>query len=64
MYVCVRVYAWVSEEDVHEKRVKKEKKKKRKQIVIHTEKHTDGQTDRHKSFNDMWYNTEQYSKLD
>ena len=29
---------------------------------IHTDKQTDGQTDRHKSFIDMRYYTEQYSK--
>ena len=29
---------------------------------IHTDEQTDGQTDRHKSFIDMRYYTEQYSK--
>ena len=29
---------------------------------IHTDKQTDGRTDRHKSFIDMRYYTEQYSK--
>ena len=29
MYVCVRVHACMCEEDVHEKRVKKEKRKRR-----------------------------------
>ena len=32
------------------------------QINRPTDKQTDGQTDRHKSFNDMIYYTEQYSK--
>ena len=56
------------------KRVKRKKKKKRKEIrekrenykLIHTDKQTDRQTvgwiDRHKSFIDMRYYTEQYSK--
>ena len=54
----------VCEEDVHEKREKgyREKKEKWKQILIHTDKQTDTQTDRHKSFIDMRYYTEQYSK--
>ena len=42
----------------------------KRQKIIHTDKHTDrrtderidGQTDRHKSFIDMRYYTEQYSK--
>ena len=40
--------------------------KKRKHKLIHTDKQinrqTDRRTDRHKSFIDMRYNTEQYSK--
>ena len=36
--------------------------KKRKHKLIHTDKQTDNQTDRHKSFVEMTYNTEQYSK--
>ena len=32
------------------------------QINTHTDRQTDGQIDRHKSFIDMRYNTEQYSK--
>ena len=68
MSVCV------CEEDVHEKRVKREERvkrkekrvKKRKHKLIHTDKQTDGQTDgrtdRHKSFIAMRYYTEQYSK--
>ena len=45
------------------KQEKKGKKKKRKrQKLIHTDRETDGQTDGHKSFIDMRYNTEQYSK--
>ena len=51
--------------------MKKEKKEyrkneetgeKRKHKLIHTDRRTNGQTDRHKSFIDMRYNTEQYSK--
>ena len=55
-----------------EKRNEKNKEtgEKRKHKLIHTDKHTDGQThrrtdgqtDRHKSFIDMRYYTEQYSK--
>ena len=54
------------------KREKKEYRKnretgeKRKHKLIHTDKQThrqtDGRTDRHKSFIDMRYYTEQYSK--
>ena len=77
MYVlCVSVSVCVCEEDVHKKRVKKEKWKERikkqerrekdKNLFIQinrpTDKQTDGQTDRHKSFIDKRYNTEQYSK--
>ena len=54
-------------------KMKREKKRKnrvtgekRKHKLIHTDKHierqTDGRTDRHKSFIDMRYYTEQYSK--
>ena len=49
-----------------EYRKNKETGEKRKHKLIHTDKHTDRQTDgridRHKSFIDMRYNTEQYSK--
>ena len=81
MYLCVRVRVRVCEEDVHEKRVKKEKwkeKRKRKerikkqerreninlliQINTQADRQMDGQIDRHKSFIDMRYYTEQYSK--
>ena len=70
MYVC----SCMGEEDVHEKRKRKERLKKQERRenykLIHTDKHTDRQTDkrtdeqtdRHKSFIDMRYNTEQYSK--
>ena len=48
------------------KRKNKETREKRKHKLIHTDKQTDtqtnGWTDRHKSFIDMRYNTEQYSK--
>ena len=85
----------VCEEDVHKKRVKKEKRKRNenekrkekekrkrnerikkqerreninlfiqinKQTYRQTDRWTDGRSDRHKSFKDMIYNTEQYSK--
>ena len=52
--------------DKKEKRKNKETGEKRKHKLVHTDKHThrqtDGWTDRHKSFNDMRYYTEQYSK--
>ena len=32
--------------------------KRKRQKLIHTDKQTDGRTDRHKSFNDMEDNTE------
>ena len=70
MYLCVRVRVcvcpclYVCEEDVHEKRVKKEKKKRSENInlFIQINRQTDGRTDKHKSFIDMRYYTEQYSK--
>ena len=76
-FVCVSVSVYVSvcEEDVHEKRDKRLKKrvkkrrgkrKKKREKLIHTDKQIDGRidrlTDRHKSFIDMRYNTELYSK--
>ena len=52
--------------DKKEKRKNKETGEKRKHKLTHTDKHTDrqmdGRTDRHKSFIDMRYYTEQYSK--
>ena len=47
-----------------EKRKKKRKRKKRENInlFIQIKRQTDGRTDRHKSFIDMRYYTEQYSK--
>ena len=54
MYVCER-RSWGKNKE-------KRKETKRKQILIHTDKQTDGRTDRHKSFIDMRDNTEQYSK--
>ena len=49
-----------------EKRKSKERIKKQERRenykLIHTDKQTDRRTDRHKSFIDMRYNTEQYSK--
>ena len=80
---CLALSVCVREEDVHEKRVKKEKwkrKEKRKskekikkqersekrnlfiQINRQTDRRTEGRTDKHKSFIDMRYYTEQYSK--
>ena len=54
------------ERDKNEKRKNRETGEKRKHKLIHTDKQTDrrtnGQTDRHKSFIDMRYYTEQYSK--
>ena len=72
--VRVRVCVWGRRS--WEQRVKKEKRKnketgeKTKHKLIHTDKQTDkqtdertdGQIDRHKSFIDMRYYTEQYSK--
>ena len=42
-------------------RVKKQERRENYKL-IHTDKQTDRRTDRHKSFIDMTYNTEQYSK--
>ena len=44
------------------KRKKKSKKSKYINLFIQRNTHTDRQTDRHKSFIDMRYNTEQYGK--
>ena len=61
MCVCVRK---TSTRKGREKR--KEREVKRKHKLIHTDKQTDRQTDgrteRHKSFIDMRYYTEQFSK--
>ena len=78
MYLCVRVrvrvYVWGrhswEKREKKEIRTRKERVKKRvkKRIhkLVHTDKQTDrqtnGRTDRHKSFIDMRYNTEQHSK--
>ena len=47
-----------------ETKMKREKKQERRENykIIHTDKQTYRRTDRHKSFIDMRYNTEQYSK--
>ena len=58
------------EGDKNEKRKNKETGEKRIHKLVHTDKQTDrqtdrqtnGRTDRHKSFIDMRYNTEQHSK--
>ena len=44
------------------KREKKEKRRGKKNLFIQINRQTNRQTDRHKSFIDMRYNTEQYSK--
>ena len=73
MCVSVSVYvcSCMGEEDVHEKRKRKERIKKQErreninlfiQINTQTDEQTDRQTKRRKSFIDMRYNTEQYSK--
>ena len=73
MCVSVSVYvcSCMGEEDVHEKRKRKERLKKQErreninlfiQINTQTDRRMDGQIDRHKSFIDMRYYTEQYSK--
>ena len=47
-----------------EERVKRKEERTKSYSYRSTHRQTDGQIDRHKSFNDMRYNTEQYSKLD
>ena len=61
MYVCVRIYVW--EEDNHEKReVRWERREDRTKTYSY--RYTHRQTDRYKSFNDVGYHSEQYSKSD
>ena len=59
MCVSVSVYAWGRRS--WEKSEDREKKEKTK---IYSHRETDRQTDKHKSFIVMRYNTEQYSKSD
>ena len=61
--------SWDKKEKEKERVKRKEKRVKRREKrekLIHTDNQTDGridrQTDRHKSFIDMRYNTEVYSK--
>ena len=69
MCVCVRKTFMRKERvmKMKEKRKRKERMKKQEtreniNLFIQMNKQTDGRTDRHKSFIDMRYNTEQYSK--
>ena len=62
IFICMCVCpctCGVCEEDRHERREKIEKTKRK---LIHTDKQTDGQTNRQTSFIGIRYNTEQYSK--
>ena len=43
-------------------RIKKQERRENINLLIQINKQIDGRTDRHKSFIDMRYNTEQYSK--
>ena len=63
MYVCVRV--WVRKTFIRKEskeREKSEEEKTKTYSYRQTDRQTYKQTDRHKSFIDMTYNTEQYSK--
>ena len=66
--VCVCVsgrHSWEKKEKRKKSKEERKEKEKREKL-IHTDKHTDRRTewqiDRHKSFIDMRYNTEQYGK--
>ena len=62
MYMYLRVRVWGRRSWNERKKLRREEKHK----LIHTDKHTDRRTewqiDRHKSFIDMRYNTELYGK--
>ena len=64
MYVCVRVRVCVRKTFMRKEKKGKEKRKRSENInlFIQINRQTDRRTDRHKSFIDMRYNTEQYSK--
>ena len=74
VHACVRECVWGrsswEKKDIREKRKGKRNKKEwrekkrreNKTILIQINTQTDRQIDRHKSFIDMRYNTEQYSK--
>ena len=64
MNVCVRVCACARKTFKRKESTRRRETKRRenKYSLIQMKRQTDGQTDRHKSFIDMRYNTEQYSK--
>ena len=50
------------EKKYEKERMKKQERTENINLFIQTDRRTDGRTDRHKSFIDMRYYTEQYSK--
>ena len=62
MYVCVRVRVCVRKMFMRKERIKKQERRENINLFIQINTQTDRQTDRHKSFIDMRYFTEQYSK--